>query len=206
MTDQLTTKMKEQAPWRKGVGWPIVAIEGAVLVGIGLFVLLDHDTARDVIFQLIGSILLLTSVLIAIRSLRNPGDPIVPYSMLRAGIGGTIGTIAIMRWFSDYLDNHAARLILGWGLIAFTIVHLAGIVVIRGRAGLQLGGLILSGLTIVLGIVLLTGNDDASGNRLNIFGTILLVFGLLLIAFAVYLYRKPGAADTEPAPEAPAIS
>jgi uncharacterized membrane protein HdeD (DUF308 family) len=206
MTDQLMTTMKQQAPWRKGVGWPVVAIEGALLVGIGLFVLLDHDNARDVIFQLIGTVLLATSVLIAIRSIRNPDDPIVPWAMLRAGIGGTIGTLAVMRWFSDYLDNHATRLILGWGLIAFTIVHLAGIVLARGRAGLQLGGLITSGLTIVLGIVLLTGSDDTSGSRLNLFGAILLVFGILLIALAIYLYRKPTAADADPALNAPPLS
>jgi uncharacterized membrane protein HdeD (DUF308 family) len=201
----MMTMVKEQAPWRKGVGWPIVAIEGAVLVGLGLFVLLDNDSARDVIFQIIGLVLLLTSVLIVMRSLRASADPVVPYAMLRAGIGGTIGTLAVMRWFSDYLDNHATRLILGWGLIAFTIVHLAGIVIARGRAGLQLGALITSGLTIVLGIVLLTGSDETSGSRLNLFGTILLVFGILLLAFAYYLYRKPAAPDAEPAPEAPAV-
>jgi cbb3-type cytochrome oxidase subunit 3 len=152
-----------------------------------------------VIFQLIGTVLLVTSVLIVSRSLRNPADPIVPYAMLRAGIGGTIGVLAIMRWFSDYLDNHATRLILGWGLLAFTIVHLAGIVVARGREGLQLGGLITSALTVVLGIILLTGKDDTSGGRLNLFGTILLVFGVLLLAFAYYLYQKkdetPAAAE-----------
>jgi uncharacterized membrane protein HdeD (DUF308 family) len=199
MTDQFVSKVQGQAPWEKDVGWPVVGVEGLILVGLGLFILLDQDTARDVIFQLIGVVLLVNSVLIASRSLRNPADPIVPYAMLRAGIGGTIGVLAIMRWFSDYLDNHATRLILGWGLIAYTVVHLAGIVVARGREGLQLGGLIASGLTVILGIVLLTGEDDTSGGRLNVFGTILLVFGVLLLVFAYYLYQKkdetPAAAE-----------
>jgi uncharacterized membrane protein HdeD (DUF308 family) len=202
MTDRLMTRMKEQAPWRKGVGWPVIAIEGLLLLGLGIFVLVDEDTARDVIFQIIGLVLLVTSVLIAQRSLRFPSDPMVPYTMLRAGIGGTIGVIAIMRWWSDYLDNHAIRLILGWGLIGFTIVHLAGLVVARGREGLQVGGLLMSGLTIVLGIILLTGEDDTSGSRLSIFGTILIVFGGLLLAFAFYLYRSAATAEpTTPGPE-----
>lgn len=200
MTDQLVGKMKEQAPWRKGVGWPVVAAEGALLAGLGLFVLLDKDTARDVIFQIIGTVLLVSSALVIWKSFRTPQDPMVPYAMLRGGVGATVGVLAVMRWWSDYLDNYATRMILGWGLIVFTLLHLVGIVMVRGRDGLNLASLVMSGLTIVLGIILLTGSDDASSGSLTLLGTILLVFGLLLLAFAYYIFQKKDTTGGDTAP------
>jgi hypothetical protein len=35
-------------PWRRGLGWPVVAIEGVVLLAIGIYILVAPDSARDV--------------------------------------------------------------------------------------------------------------------------------------------------------------
>jgi uncharacterized membrane protein len=45
-------------------------------------------------------------------------------------------------------------------------------------------------LSLVLGIVLLTGGDTTTESRLNLLGVILLVFGALLAALTYYLFTR----------------
>lgn len=189
---QDTTKglVEKGLPWKKDVRWPVVAVEAAVLIGVGLFILFDKDRASDVILQLVGVVLLATSVLIAVGNFRNAEAGLGFFDAFRAGIGVTVGTIATAAWWSDYIDDHAIRIILGWGLIAYSLLHVIGVVMVRGRAGLRLSVLATLALSVVLGIVLLTGDEASSGSRLTLLGTILLVFGILLAALAYYVYKN----------------
>lgn len=195
MEDRARDLMAKGAPWRRDVRWPIVAVEAVVLVVIGLFVLLDKDSAGDVILQLIGVMLLIASAVLATGSFREPEARLGFFDAFRAGIGVTAGSIATVSWWSEYIQNHAVRLILGWSLIAYSLLHLAGIVMVRGRAGLRLSMIVILGLSLVLGIVLLTGDDASTASRLNLFGTVLLVFGILLGALAWFLYSRDAKAS-----------
>ena len=87
----------------------------------------------------------------------------------------------------------AVRIILGWGLLAYAVIHLVGQVVVRGRSDLRLSTIGIAALTLVLGIFLLTGDDSTAGGRLRLLGVILLVFGVLLAAWAYYLYSRKDA-------------
>jgi uncharacterized membrane protein HdeD (DUF308 family) len=174
-------------PWHREARWQVIALEAIVLVGIGGFILIDKDTASDAILQLIGVVLLVTSVLLGLGSLRNSEDNLGFFDAFRAGIAVAAGVIATASWWSDYIADHAVRMILGWALIAYSLLHIVGLIAVRGRAGLRLTTLLVVGLTIILGIVLLTGNDTTTGSRLTLLGTVLLVFGLLLGALAYYM-------------------
>ncbi|HYJ11992.1 MAG TPA: hypothetical protein VEW66_00250 [Thermomicrobiales bacterium] len=189
--------VNQNVPWNKDVKWPIVAVEAAILIVIGAFVLIDKDTAADVILQLIGVILLATSVIVALACLRRAELTLEFFDPFRAGIGITAGAIATAAWWSDYISDHAVRIILGWALVAYTLLHVVGLVRVRGRAGLGVNQLIASGFSLILGILLLTGEDTASSTRLNLLGTVLLVVGLLLAALAYYLYKGASKA-TDP--------
>ncbi len=200
MEERAKGLMNQGAPWKKDVKWPIVAVEAAVLIVVGGFILFNKDTASDVILPLIGVVLLVTSAVVALASFREVGTSLGFYDAFRAGIGITAGAIATASWWSEYIADHAVRIILGWGLVAYGVLHIVGVVVVRGRAGLRLSVMITVGLTLVLGILLLTGDDTASDSRLNLLGTVLLVFGLLLAALAYYIYNgaSKGAAPNEP--------
>ncbi len=167
-----------------------MAIEAIALVGIGAYILIATDSAKDIVLQLIGVVLLATSLLLGFASMRNGETGLGFFDAFRAGIGVTAGAIATASWWSDYIENHAVRIILGWALVAYTLIHLAGIVVVRGRAGLRMVTLVIVIFTMVLGILLLTGDDTASTSRLNTLGVILLIFGVLLGALAYYLYAR----------------
>jgi uncharacterized membrane protein HdeD (DUF308 family) len=190
MDDKAKSLVSKGLPWSRDVRWPIVAAEAAVLIVIGAFILIDKDTAGDVILQVIGLVLLVTSVLLGFAGFRNSDEGLGFFDAFRAGIGVTAGAIATASWWSDYIQDHAVRIILGWGLVAYTLIHIVGVVMVQGRAGLRLSVLVTVALTLVLGIVLLTGDDTTSSGRLNLLGTIVLVFGVLLGALAWYLYSR----------------
>ncbi len=80
-------------PWREGVGWPVVAVEGVALLAVGLFMVLRPDDAADVTRTLLGAALLIISLQQVVNGFRNPGHSFVPFQMLRGGIGATVGLL-----------------------------------------------------------------------------------------------------------------
>lgn len=194
MKDFGKSLVDKSVPWRKGASWPSVALQGLVLGAAGIYVLADKSGAASAILQLIALVLLLTSLLAMAAELRTGGSDIATYSAFRAGIGAAIGAIGTIRWFWDFIDDRPLRLILGWGLIAYALISLVAVIAVRGRSGIEPGGIVMSLLTIVLGVILLI-NDNAQGSStLNLLGTILIVFSVLLLAFAFYLFQAKSKA------------
>lgn len=190
MTDQAKQLVSKGLPWRSDVSWQIVAIEAVALVGLGAFMLIDTARAGDIVLQIIGVVFLVTSILLGASTFRESEARLGAYDAFRAGIGVAIGAIATISWWSDYIENSAVRLILGWGLLAYSALHVVGLVIIRGRGGLRLSVLAIVAMTMVLGLVLLTSNDASSTSRINLLGSIFLLFGLLLGGLAYYLYSR----------------
>lgn len=190
MSEQSRNVVKKVVPWRSDVRWPVVAVEAIVLIALGLFMLIDNQSTGRAALQIIGLAFLTTSVVLGARTLRNREARFGDIDAFRAGIGVTVGIIATVSWWSDYIEPGAVRLILGWGLVAYSLLHLVGLVAMRDRAALRPSVIVLAVLAVVLGIVLLTSSDDVSGGRITTLGTILLVFGMVLAAWAWYLYSR----------------
>jgi hypothetical protein len=190
MEEQAMELINRGLPWRKDVHWSVIAIEAAALIGIGAYMMIDTEGASDIFLQLVGVVLLATSLLLGFASMRSEHAGLGFFDAFRAGIGVTAGAIATVSWWSDYIENHAVRMILGWGLITYTLLHLIGMIVVRGRGGLRVPTLVIVALTMVLGILLLTGDDTTSTSRLNTLGVILVIFGVLLAGLAYYLYSR----------------
>lgn len=195
--------MTKGLPWSRDVKWPVVAAEAAILIGIGIYMLVAQDSANKIVLQLIGVVLLATSLIVGLASYRNPDASLGFFDAFRAGIGATCGAIATVSWWSEYIEDSAVRDILGWGLVAYSVLHVVGLVLVRGRTGLRLSTILVVGFTLVLGIVLLTGSGDNAGDRLTALGITLLVFGALLAALAYYLFSRAKQATT-PAGTTPA--
>lgn len=176
-------------PWRSDVKWQIVAAEAVILVAIGLFMLIDTDSSGNWLLQIIGLVFLVVSLQLAVTSFRDTDQGLGSFDSFRAGIGVTIGIIATSLWWSDYVTNNAVRLILGWGLVAYSVLQLLGLVKVRGLSGLRPATLMFSALTLVLGILLLTSTDGAE-DRIRFLGTVLLVFGVLLAGLAYLLKSR----------------
>ena len=189
MADSAKSLLDQGKPWRSDVKWQIVAAEAVILVAIGLFMLIDSDSSGNWLLQIIGLVFLVVSFQLAVTSFRDTDQGLGAFDSFRAGIGVTIGIIATSLWWSDYVTNNAVRLILGWGLVAYSALQLVGLVKVRGFSGFRPATLALSALTLVLGILLLTSTDGAE-DRIRFLGTVLLVFGVLLAGLAYLLKSR----------------
>jgi hypothetical protein len=182
------------------LGWPILAIEGAVALGIGIYILVATDDARDIIRQLIAVVLLIQAFLHTLAGFRNRELPVAPFHVLRGGIGMTVGVIVLLENFSDYLNVDAARFILGLGLVAYGAIGIVTIWVERENRGLRLGGLAVGIVNIVLGLMFVF-SDSAKDSWLRALGGIALVGGIILLGYAFMVYRS--SSETPAVPPAP---
>lgn len=192
MADSSKSFIDQGKPWRSDVKWPVVAVEAAILLVLGAFMLISTERAGGWILQLIGVVFLLGSLQMGWESLRAAVSRYVVFDAFRAGLGVAVGAIATSIWWSDYVSNNAIRLILGWGLVAFAVMQVAGLFTAEGRSGFRLASVAMSVLTLVLGILLLTSNEGSAEDRIRFLGVVLVVFGLLLGGFA-YLIRSQTA-------------
>lgn len=199
MSDTAKDLLNQSKPWRADVRWQVVAAEAAILAVLGIFMLIDTERAGNGILQIIGLVFLIVSLQLAVVSFRNrngEGAGLGVYDSFRSGIGVTVGVIATSIWWTDEISNGSARVILGWGLIAFAALQLIGILAIRGKENFRPATLVLSGLTLVLGISLLTTDNASSESRITFLAIVMLVFGVILGGLAYLLKTKADAAQT----------
>lgn len=186
-------------PWNDEARWEILAIEALLVLGAGLFVIIDTDRAGDTILQLIGVALLAASAGLAWSAVRNDENTVRFYDAFRSGIGVACGAIATVSWWSDYIQPNAVRLILGWGLVAWSLLHAGGMIAVRGRDQFHINNIVLALLSLLLGIVLLTSGDSNAESRLTLFGSILLLFGAGLAGLAYIRFnQRASGASAEP--------
>ncbi len=200
MTDKAKSLATQGAPWRKDVPWQLLAVEGAVALGIGIYVVVATESATDIIRQLIAVVLLVQAFLHTGAGFKNRDAPTAPFHILRGGIGMTVGVIVLLENFSDYLDADAARFILGLGLVAYGGVGIAAVWVDREASGLRIGGLAAGAINIVLGLMFVF-SDSAKTGWVRGLGFIVLIAGIVLLGFAFMVYRSK-ADKTAPPPAA----
>jgi uncharacterized membrane protein HdeD (DUF308 family) len=193
MSEQATSFVNRALPWRSDVRWPVVSVEAVALIGLGIFMLVDNASAGRAVLQIIGLVLLVASVVLGAGSLRTRERGLGEFDAFRAGIGVTVGLIATVSWWSDYIEPGAVRLILGWGLVAYSVLHVAGLLAVRGRGDIRPSIIVTMVLTLVLGIILLTSSDRVSEGRITVLGSVFLGFGVLLGAWAYVLYSRAGS-------------
>lgn len=181
--------LEQSKPWRADARWPIIAAEAVILLVLGIYMSFSPDSAKDTILQIIGLVFLIVSLQVAIGSFRAVENGLGVFDSFRAGIGVTVGAIAVSLWWADAVPNQAVRQILGWGLVAYSALHLVGMVMVRGRENMRPMALVLSALTLVLGIMLLTSDDAAGEGRVSFLGVVFIIFGLMLGGLA-YLIRS----------------
>ena len=180
-------------PWREGVGWPVVAVEGVALLAIGLFMALRPEDAGDVIRTLLGLALLVLSLQQIVNAFRNPGHSFVPFQMLRGGIGATVGLLVSLQPLVPVFASDVPRVVLGIGLLVVGAIGLAGLLTARNADRVRVESVISAALTVAFGVVLLAGD----GGGAPLVGWAIAVVGLALLAYAVVLAvgsRRPRGA------------
>jgi uncharacterized membrane protein HdeD (DUF308 family) len=188
MTEQAKAMVLSTAPWRRGVPWPVVLIEGSAIAAIGIY-MLASDSASDVVRQLVAAILLVNGLLEIVAGFKAEDSAGARYRVLRGTIGATIGAIITLEPFWDFLTNAAARWILGLGFLAFALLGFALLVITRDQGGMRLGAAVTNLAFLVLAILFFTG-DESDSTRIDLLGTVAIVLGILLVLYALYLNRS----------------
>ena len=170
-------------PWREGIGWPVVAVEGIALLAIGLFMVFRAEDAADVTRTLLGLVLLVLSLQQIVAAFRQPGHSFTPFQMLRGGIGVTIGLLVSLQPLVAAFSDDAARVVLGVGLLVVGAIGLIGLLTARNADRVRIESVVTAALTIGFGFVLLAGD----GRGAPMLGWIIAIAGLGLLVYAALL-------------------
>ena len=196
MTAQVKAKVsdgvKSAAPWRKGIAWWLVLVEGIAMLGIGLYMLLNHQSSGVMVGKLVAAILGITGLIELIAGLRLQASlAVIKVTMIHATVGLVTGLLIFILLWTDAMTNHTGAIILSVGCLIFGLLGLFRVILLRGHAPLR-GGLITSVFFFIFGAALMLstlgrGLFDAS---LTLMAWLLVIAGALLIIWAILQYRR----------------
>jgi uncharacterized membrane protein HdeD (DUF308 family) len=203
VSKRMEAALQQGLPWRKGIPWWLVLVEGALIIALGLYLYFQPDSARSTVRGLIGAFLIFNSVIGIAAGLRETTRnlPMSPYRLIRGGVGLLVGLIVVLQPIFTYIDADATRTILAVGLTLWGLIGLYGAFATHDEGGFRWNTVILSGLSIALAIMLFSSGDTAN-SLLEPIGIIAIVVGFVLIAYSYALYRNSQSRTGLPNPEA----
>ena len=207
LTEQTLTKARGWAPWRPGLPWWIVLLEGIALAIMGLLIVINPATSS--VNVAIGLVILLVVIgLIELWAVfRNRLSPGVNSVIAARGAIVVYAGIAIllMLVLDIGLSLEAGRVLFG---LAATVFGVLGLLAYFGGARKHLRGILIDSTFFLLAGLLVLYAQWQGGELVRRgtlwLGWISLLIGLGLIGFAVWRYRQDQTPrdDTAAAPVA----
>jgi uncharacterized membrane protein HdeD (DUF308 family) len=196
MSDKKKSKVSEitksSMPWRKGIAWWVVLIEGIVLVIMGLFMFFATTKTYTIIGWMIGLILLISGLLSLFASLRlREAGPRKKWRQIQGIVGIVSGLVVIILLLLDVFLKDFGLILLGVGCLVYGGVGVY-IIVNKDVVGLRHGPILSTLLYLLLGILVLLQafNIGALETTISIINLIILVAGFALILWAFILKRE----------------
>ncbi|MGL4648622.1 MAG: hypothetical protein ACRC1H_04385 [Caldilineaceae bacterium] len=195
-SNYLTDTVKDMAPWRKGIRWWVVLLQGLVLAAMGGFGLWRPEQAGIGISLALAALLVVQAVWVIVSAMRGREYGMSVFNLLAAG-GGLVAGIGILvpYLFQADFDLQTAWANFGLGLAIVGLLTLASSFVERPNRGVAwatlVRGLFNLGFGAYIFWVAASGNTD---NPLLIrwLSIALLVLGGVLIVWSILLYvRRP---------------
>jgi uncharacterized membrane protein HdeD (DUF308 family) len=179
--------LEPYAPWRAGVSPLVIAVQGAIALGVGLYLLIATGHAAGTITQIVGAYLAVVSAVPLIAVLRDPADVAGrPTALLRRLIGLVGGSLALLSPWLGLLSLQNARLALAGAFV------LGGLIAIYGaftdpqfreiRWGVSLSGLVDFAIGVVFYIA-----TDPDRPLLSLLGVLLILAAGALVARAFWI-------------------
>jgi uncharacterized membrane protein HdeD (DUF308 family) len=190
------------APWKAGIPWTVVLVQGIVIAVAGAIIWLAPSFGALAVLQVLALILLVTAAVSVWRLLREQVAPRrVATVAFRAGVGLSVGLVVLIGSFiaeNRDLAAVAIAIVLGIGLVLYGLSAVASALLRREPgSGLPIVSLLLALATIVVGILLVVNGRngiDALKGTFVLLGVLLLVVGLVLVGYA-FLLRSRGASE-----------
>jgi hypothetical protein len=196
MAEQSSSKVAEGAkaalPWRKGIPWGWVFVEGLLMLLIGLFMVLAQEQARVFFGVILAAALGISGALqlLAAWRAKQAGSP-SPFGWIRGGVGFGIGLLMLILILANALSLQAGRVILGIGCLAYGGLG-AYMLYLKRQDGIRLPAIISSTLFALIGLLIIVA--AFGGGLLStisvIASVLLMLFGAFLILWSLVLRRE----------------
>ncbi|MFN2202701.1 MAG: DUF308 domain-containing protein [Caldilineaceae bacterium] len=189
---------KGLAPWRAGLAWWIVLIEGIALAVIGILILINPRQAVVNVALLLAAALVVAGIL-QIWAIMQGRVPESSDALLaaRAGIGIFAGGIVLLLFFLEYLGTESGLITFGLGSLVYGVLGIWATVTSSTRRTVSsiIDGVFFTLFGVLLIYVLYAGSQDVEQVTVILAWTAI-VGGLLLIALSFYSrYRQQRAAQ-----------
>ncbi|MFO1539097.1 MAG: hypothetical protein ACKOTZ_01430 [Chloroflexota bacterium] len=199
------------APWRPGIDWRIVGIEGVVVLLVSLLLLAQGSV--DLVVGLLGVVLVAVSGAWAWTAMRSSlPQALLGWRGLRGGVGFATGTLLVTDLLVDYLPTSGALAVLAIGLFLVGAIGCIEWLVGREAMGWRWPSLVGSAIALGYGVVVLASSLQAGPLFIQAVAIVLLVGAAVLLVRAGQLWQASrgavasgaGAADDaqRPAPRA----
>lgn len=193
--NEQTSEMAKSAlhqvrPWRQGMAWWIVLVEGLLVLGIGIYILTQPAAGGQIVF-LLAAFLLIISGERTLNGFRERIPPVIlAERMLRAGIGLTVGLIIVFNSWQNFMEPPAPVVILSLGWLLTGTVGIWEWWTAREELGLGWGALIMPVLSAILGVLMLGSRLTLAGAVLQAVAILATVAGVALLGYSFWLYRQ----------------
>lgn len=192
----VTETVKSMAPWRKGISWWVVLVQGLVLAGMGGFGLWRPSQAGLVISLGLATYLVATAVWVIVQALRGREFGMSVFNLLAAGGGLVAGLGVLLPYVSGRaIDTGTTWASFGTALVIVGLLTIASSFVERPNKGVAVTtlvrGLVQAGLGGYIFWVAVT-DQSADAGLVKWISWALLALGVLLIVWSILLYvRRP---------------
>jgi hypothetical protein len=130
-----------------------------------------------------------------------------PYLLVRGGAGVSIGLMYFLSARSDYISEGDARYILGYGLLAYAIIGLVGVIMSMIKGQMHWMAVATNLLYLFIGAVLIYNYQESveAERAVRFIGWAAIAGGAILLLYT-YVLKTKQEAEAAAGPETPALA
>jgi uncharacterized membrane protein HdeD (DUF308 family) len=195
--------VQSMVPWRKGVAWWVVLVQGllfAVLGGLGLW---RPKESGEFIFLAFATYLVVAAIWVIIQAMRGRDYGMSVFNLLASG-GGLVAGVAILvpYLFNNAMAQEPLYLLSAWssfgmGLLLVGLLTIASSFIERPEKGIAWASLVRGIIQVLLGAWLfwaaVTGQAGEAA-LIRWLAIAMLVIGIVGIVWSLIIYRRQNPA------------
>jgi len=188
---QVTQAAKGALPWRKGIAWWVVLLEGVALLALGLYVFFAKPTTAVILGWVVALSLLASGALSLYLSFQTAErTPVRQWTLIHGAVGVAAGLLAII---VQFFSPGAALTVLGLGCLAYGGVGLY-MLMDKQLTALRRLSFISTIFYLVLGalIVLHALGVSTLATILQLVSLLLIAAGIILLFWGIILRNERG--------------
>lgn len=207
LAQQTAAKAKDLAPWRPNLPWWIVLVEGIIIGGMGLLLVVNPATSSINVAIGFTVVLVVIGLLQLWAVIRNKvSERLDGIIAARGAVAVYAGLSILLMIFYDLLALEVGRVLFG---LAATVFGILGLLALFGGGGKYLRGLLIdSAFFLVAGLLVLYAQwkgGEFITKGTTWLGWLSLLIGLGLIGFAFWRRQQGKKDSAPPAPIAAAV-